>query len=194
MAASAARARAYYRGTVAAQYDAKRQRQEKWRCENDAVADLLEGAAGRVLDIPVGTGRFLSLYRGVGLAVIGMDANRDMLAQARKKDRRSDLRLGDIFAIDLPDKAVETAVCVRLLNLMGEAEMQMALRELQRVASKRIVLSMRTGVVAKHKPGARGQTQRHAAFLDALDGWRVDTSRRILKNNYRIYRLVPCEG
>jgi hypothetical protein len=75
---------------------------------------------------------------------------------------------------------------------MGEGELHLALRELQRVAAKHIILSLRTGVVARHKPGARGQTQRHQAFVDALSGWRIDASHPICKDTYRIYRLVRC--
>jgi ubiquinone/menaquinone biosynthesis C-methylase UbiE len=190
--ADAVRTRAYYQGSVASEYDAKRVTQKLWKAENDAVEEFLRGVAGTVLDIPVGTGRYLDLYEKMGVKVLGRDVNEDMLAEARKKHPNADLAVADVLALDMADKSVETIVCVRLLNLLSEKEMQQALHELQRVASKRIIMTLRTGKKMKLGEGGRqGQTQRRQAFLDALVGWTIEKSVPVLSPGYRLYCLAP---
>jgi ubiquinone/menaquinone biosynthesis C-methylase UbiE len=190
--ADAARSRAYYQGSVATEYDAKRVTQKLWKAENEAVEDFLTGVTGTVLDIPVGTGRYLGLYEKMGVKVVGRDVNEDMLAEARKKHPGADLAVADVLALDMADKSIETIVCVRLLNLLSETEMQQALAELQRVASQRIIMTLRTGKKIKLGEGGRqGQTQRRRAFLDALKGWKIEKSRPVLSERYRLYSLVP---
>lgn len=75
-----------YFGDVAARYDANRAG-AKWRAEQEAVREFL----GRIretlgdyslVDIPVGTGRFLEFYREFDVAATGLDVSGDMLAEA----------------------------------------------------------------------------------------------------------------
>lgn len=192
--ATLAHTKSHYRGPNAAGYDAHRLRQPKWKAENEAFRELIEGQKGPVLDIPVGTGRFIPTYKVMGVDFIGIDYNEDMLAIAGKKFRGSDLRQGDITNIDLPDKSVETTVCVRILNLMSEKEMQKAIGELCRVTRSTIIFTMRTGEAVVSRPGQRGQTQRRIAMERAFwnTGFHMDRRIELLKSNYHMYRL--CAG
>ena len=70
-----------YRGDYAKEYDNARQEQERWQVEDVTVRDMLSTAkaSASVLDIPCGTGRFLSFYRERRLQSINIDINQDML-------------------------------------------------------------------------------------------------------------------
>lgn len=113
-----------YFGDVAARYDANRAG-AKWRAEQEAVREFLgrirETLGGySLVDIPVGTGRFLEFYREFDVAATGLDVSGDMLAEAGKKAAALGypvkLELGNI--LDLEDKAggFDVALCIRLSN------------------------------------------------------------------------------
>lgn len=139
----AAAIRDKYTGSVAEFYEAKRSHELKWAAENAAVEKWLGliGAGAHVLDIPVGTGRFLDAYRRHGMTVIGMDVSSDMLAQAQLKDDAVQLRFGDIQAIDMPAFSVDVAISLRIMNWLEVSEVRIALAELSRVAREWIITS-----------------------------------------------------
>lgn len=134
-----------YRGERASGYDAERVLTDSWRREHQAVESLLaqlpRGAA--VLDVPVGTGRFLELYARYGLQPTGLDISSDMLARAGEKAKdlglAADLREGDIRATPFADKSFQAAVCIRFLNWVDMNGVSAAISELARVANQLIV-------------------------------------------------------
>lgn len=182
---------ANYVGRVAAGYDADRERQIKWAAEHRIVAELLAGlpAGATVLDVPVGTGRFLELYRLAGLEAIGLDVSGDMLQVARAKvapGQVVSLRRGNVLALDLADASVDVALCIRLLNMMEPQEMARALHELQRVARARVILSLRVG----GEDGRLTRPQTVAGVVAALaPGWCLAQDREIHKPRYRMLVL-----
>ena len=93
-----------------------------------------------ILDIPLGTGRFLQCYEKGEHFVIGVDKSKDMLLQAKKKAANSNLvqmMLGEAEHIPLGDKSVDYAICIRLFNWVPQLVLKQMLIELQRVAKKR---------------------------------------------------------
>jgi SAM-dependent methyltransferase len=74
-----------YRGKKAATYEQVRKKQARWALENEAVERYMAGARGKVLDVPVGTGRFLPLWARLRLRFTGIDSSDEMLEQARTK-------------------------------------------------------------------------------------------------------------
>lgn len=127
-----------YTGKVAANYEAGRTHQDKWRNEAAAVEMLLPKNAGMVLDIPVGTGRFRKLCRELGRPLLGMDVSQDMMDIAR--GRGIECRYGNAMDIPLPDQSVETVLSLRLLYWMQPPEREQALREFRRVARTDLIL------------------------------------------------------
>lgn len=129
-----------YTGRVAEVYDG-RAGSPKWAAETAGMARFLDriGPGASVLDIPVGTGRFLVDYRDRGMPAIGMDVSQDMMAQARIKVPDADLRYGDILAIDMPDASVDAAIAIRIMSWLHIAEMRQALLELARVSRQWII-------------------------------------------------------
>lgn len=91
-------------------------------------------ARGDVLEVAVGTGRNLPLYRP-GTSVIGIELSEPMLARARRRaatvPTEIDLRIGDAHRLDLPDASVDTVVFT--LALCSSPDPRQAVREAWRV-------------------------------------------------------------
>lgn len=184
-----AAARHYY-GPTADTYDARRSVSARWRGEHAIVAGWLEAfpAGTTVIDVPVGTGRFLGLCLRRGYEVVGMDASADMLAQARgKADGGATLLQGDIRAIALADRSRDVAIAVRILNLLAPDDLRRAILELQRVADKAIMCSLRVA-------GRRGQMARAYRVQDIeahlVAGWRIGDDVACVSDGYRMLRLI----
>lgn len=146
---------------MAFRYERVRQGQ-KWRAEHSAVAELLRDYRGSsVLDIPCGTGRFSEIYSQLGITATGMDISADMRMLSEARGVRA--ILGDIRSIPVPDKSYDVVVCVRLLNWLTDADLQLAWSEMRRVARKCIVF------------GFRGDVQADRAIMIDSRGYRIAT-------------------
>lgn len=153
-----------YTGTEAEQYESRRAHQPHWKAEQYAVDALVE--RGPVLDVPIGTGRYLPIYQRKGLRYTGCDVSADMIHQALQRDPHMPHKIGSILRLPFNDGEFAAAVCTRLLNWFEPAHMQAALRELQRVAQE-VVFSIRVGEGAQCQ---KTYTHRAGDVLDALDG------------------------
>lgn len=180
-----------YCGAKATEYDAKRVTQQKWHDENEIVAEMMRGATGSVLDVPVGTGRFLPIYKSLRLVVTGVDASTDMLKEARKKaSRRDRLFQGDATKMDFAEqREFDTVVCVRLLHLMKQDDALKILGEILRVADKRVILTVQLGV-EKHVGHDTATHEEHEImrFITARR-WRVTDDRVITSAGWHVMRL-----
>lgn len=192
MTLNAAVTRRTYYGEKARVYDERNVDTGKRRREEAALREFLSGTKGTVLDIPVGTGHFLTLYTELGLEVVGLDVSHEMMAQAKAKVPSADLRVGDILQIPLCDCSVETAVCIRLLSLIDTDEMIAAVRELGRVATERVICSLKLG--ERREERKRSVTHSASVFRDALDAadLRLVRERMVREPNHKIYELVRC--
>jgi SAM-dependent methyltransferase len=167
-----------YRGRTAEIYD-QRSGSPKWHAEEAAMERFLGaiGPGANVLDVPVGTGRFLAAYRRHGMTAIGMDVSEDMMAQARLKVPDADLRVGNILDIGLPAKSVDVAVAVRILSWLTIDEMKVALAELSAVA--------RTWIIT----GGGRHADRQSLYR-SVPGFRVVEEALIDRNARGDYELV----
>lgn len=180
-----------YQGDEARSYEQKRTSDDKWQREQEAVESLLgqvASASSVVLDVPVGTGRFLPLYEALGCRAIGLDISPDMLEQARGRvgstDRLS-LAVADITALDMPDDEVDVALCVRFTNLVPLDTVEQAVRELARVSKGHVVLGVRTH--SRH--GALRRTARRVR--DLLSG---STPKLTIHSRRSVERLLVAAG
>jgi SAM-dependent methyltransferase len=132
-----------YREREAQTYDQTRRIERHWAREHDYVRVLLGHAApGRMLDVPIGTGRFLPLCSRVRV-VAGVDLSGPMLAEAQR--RSVDLELtklflarGSITQLPFANHSFDLSLCCRLLHLLPEAQLEPAFAELARVTAGRI--------------------------------------------------------
>lgn len=134
-----------YTGSVAATYDSDRQVEAHWWKEDQFVRDYFsEKAVARLLDLPVGTGRFFPHYKLVK-QVVGVDVSDDMLTEARRKltslppDTMGRLEQGDVLALRFSDREFTHALVWRLLHLIPGNLLPDAVAELCRVTAREIV-------------------------------------------------------
>lgn len=138
-----------YWGRRAQTYNSARTKGKKWQDEQLAIDNLLGTLArgASILDIPVGTGRFIPLYAKHGLIATGMDISKDMLREAQGTLARSDvqmaLQVADIRAIPVKDGAFDCVLCMRFLNWIDIASVESAFSELVRVSREDLLIGIR---------------------------------------------------
>lgn len=179
-----------YHGDVARNYERDRADDPKYQAELRMIPEWLADlpAGTRVLDIPVGTGRFIPLFEERGFDWIGRDVSEGMLQQARVKITTGpfDISFGDVLSIALEDKSVDVSLCLRLLNRLDPPDFVKALKELQRVTRDRIIFNVRV----KHRNPRRMRS--YEVILGALDGWRIARDEPETEDpNYRLIELRP---
>jgi ubiquinone/menaquinone biosynthesis C-methylase UbiE len=179
-----------YRGETAARYDAERASTAKWSREQAVMAAFFRQLPpeSTVIDIPVGTGRFIEFYHSQSLRVTGIDISPDMLAQAelraREKGSTIDLRIGDIRRIDVDDNTFDVAICFRFLNWLNAGDLKRVLAELARVSRTYIVFSLRY-----YTPLRDLRPLTSTGFVGILTQWRMRVRRR-LRRWYRADSLT----
>jgi O-antigen/teichoic acid export membrane protein/ubiquinone/menaquinone biosynthesis C-methylase UbiE len=211
-----------YTGATAAGYEALRAGNKKWRREQDVVEEFLGGlpAGARILDIPVGTGRFIPVYEQRGFDATGMDISRDMLAEAKRKIGSGPgtvaIRNSDIFQIDAPDESFDCVVSIRFMNWIDSDRLARAMTEIRRVTRRHVIVGIRHFVpldeLAPFGPRFLRQLKRRIAPPGGLTAHRRETvtalfeslelvvleSRRIESapdgTDYHIYHLVRRES
>jgi ubiquinone/menaquinone biosynthesis C-methylase UbiE len=138
-----------YSGEAAKKYEAIRAKGRKWQRETTAVTEILSKLPRRstLLDSPVGTGRFVPLYREFNFKVVGVDISDDMLAEARAKiaEYGADMIAlqGDALDLQLPDGAFQAGVCMRFFNWLAWPEVEQVFGELSRVVRSHLILGIR---------------------------------------------------
>ena len=104
--------------------------------EAAVAAALGPGPFGLLVDLGTGTGRMLELLRDRYRRGLGIDLSSAMLAYARAKLERTELRhaqvrQGDIYDLPLADQAADAAVMHQVLHFLSDP--QRAVREAARV-------------------------------------------------------------
>jgi len=151
-------------------YESSPARRWSNRRELKAVARALARAeaSGRLLDCPCGAGRLTPTLLQVAEHVSAVDLSPTMVAEAKDaladaaRAGRVDFAVASADRLPFPDKAFDTVVCHRLLHHLGEpAQRAAVLKELARVASRRVVLSFSDATTWKARlQGLRGVKRR----------------------------------
>lgn len=133
-----------FSGVNALNYENRRSHKAEWQMEQSIIDSWLSNFQGvRLLDIPIGTGRYIPLYQKYEIEAVGIDLSEDMLEIARQKSAL-DLRVGNVMNIEFPDKYFDVTVCTRLVNWLSPTDMEKAINEMLRV-SQNVFLSIRFG-------------------------------------------------
>jgi SAM-dependent methyltransferase len=202
-----------YHGQIAEGYDSKRVNDPKWTVEQAIIEGMISELPGgsEILDVPVGTGRFIDCYIANGHKFIGMDISGDMLVQSALKlmtedqvaawvqasnerntilplhikDKNGLLVPGNIMQTGIPDKHVDAIVACRITRwLIGEhgpAGIVKTLKELQRIARRKIIITAR---VRDHKFAVSEHL-----IASALDGWKIARNEEGYQPQYRVMLL-----
>jgi ubiquinone/menaquinone biosynthesis C-methylase UbiE len=135
-----------YDRAVAESYDEARQGELHWWREDEFVQEFFgRERVNRLLDLPVGTGRFFRHYTSVQ-SLTGIDVSENMLEQARKNLHSLPagvsvrLERGDVFSLRFSEAEFDAAIVWRLFHLIPPDLLPGAIRELCRVTSKNILL------------------------------------------------------
>jgi len=140
--------RTRYKGDTASKYDKKRAKRKKWKKEINIIKQIAYqlDPQSTIVDIPLGTGRFLQSLQEASHTVYGIDISREMLLQAKSKDASQpvDMILGDAVTVPLKSQSVDYVLCIRLLNWVLPNTAKLILKEFRRVARKGVIVGFRT--------------------------------------------------
>ena len=163
-------------------------------------ARVLANFVGRIhdrpiLDVGTGTGRAALLFSRGGAIVTAIDASEEMLAIARKRAAEQGAAIkfmvGDVHALDFPDRSFDVAVALRVL--MHSPKWRLGINELCRVADRLVIIDYpsRSSIALFqslwrrmiHRLGVKTEPYRvfsHAQIVDALGraGFRVRSVHR----------------
>lgn len=107
----------YRRRDVARAYEARRFGGPGGRYvderERRAVAELLEGLSGRILDLPTGTGRLLPMLETFASRVFGADGSLAMLCEGRSAGRAFPTAAADALRTPFRSAAFDIVVVLR---------------------------------------------------------------------------------
>ena len=139
----------WYHGEIAENYELKRARRYWWHEEIKILKKFLSfiPKGARVLDVPVGTARFLPLYLKNQMSMTGLDISSDMLDQAIKHQgdllNGCQLDIGDARNLPYADNSFEVVVCFRLLDgQLTFKDVNKAIVEFCRVSQKYLILEL----------------------------------------------------
>jgi ubiquinone/menaquinone biosynthesis C-methylase UbiE len=132
---------------MASTYDDLREGTPQWVSEQTIVEEFLSGfpPGTAVLDVPVGTGRFLGAYAATGFTAVGVDVSASMLEKARAKldsTAKVTLEEGSITALPFSDAAFDLVVCIRFMDWVAGEAFDTAMSELARVAKSSLIVSI----------------------------------------------------
>ena len=131
----------FYHGETAREYESRRSDSSIWRREDEILEDVLREVISpdrtTVLDLPVGTGRFIELYKRMGFSLLGMDVSHDMIAQAlARKAIGARYVVASAREIPLRSSIADVEVCIRFMHLIDNSLLMGTLRELRRVLKR----------------------------------------------------------
>jgi ubiquinone/menaquinone biosynthesis C-methylase UbiE len=183
-----------YRGRMAANYERKRTKQLRWDMENKIVSAMLHTLKGTVLDVPVGTGRFLNLYRELGMKCTGVDISEEMIALAREKGLPGILLIGDATSLKYPSKSFNHVVCIRFLDLIDEEAMRQVVKEICRVAKQTVIFTIRLGKKYILKVNTATHDENMFEVFIKRQGWLIAEKQPIFNQGWYVIRLRRKDG
>lgn len=185
-----------YHGRMAETYETKRKKQQRWDIENDVVAKMLKKLKPKsVLDVPVGTGRFIPVYDKLRVRmVIGIDISDSMLALAKQKAKKAKRTIVTLKCKDVRKVktiGVDVSVCVRFLDLIDDKAMREVVTKLCKVSRRAIICTIRLGPT--YVPKSNTATHDEKKFRAHLkkQGWKISKSVPIFTQGWFVFLLKP---
>lgn len=125
---------------LAGEYDQKRFEGEGGRfnfeLDQSIIVDWVnEVGAGKVIDVPVGTGRVLVYLKDVDCDVTGLDYTEEMLERARAvvSPERQQVMQGDASAMEFEDNSFDCLISLRFFHLFARNDREPFASEFRRV-------------------------------------------------------------
>lgn len=117
---------AKYFASIAENWDSLRKLQISEDKVEAAIAKILGGNLGNLLDLGTGTGRMLELFSNRANLSVGVDLSHEMLSYARAKLEKagltnSQVRQGDIFNLPMETGHFDTVIIHQVLHYLDES-------------------------------------------------------------------------
>lgn len=188
-----------YTGASARSYEEKRRGTRRFKSEDAAFEELYALVKpARVLDFPVGTGRWLDFYQRKGAKVTGIDLSQDMLDVAAAKLSSTDgsvrLRHGDMLdstSFSGIQGEFDLIVSVRFLNWLSETDMKLALTHLCSLQPRHMILGAHVRGEYQRRPGSWLSIKRMRRAVRRLFGQRA---RHFVHDEALILSLLDRAG
>lgn len=158
------------------------------------IRDMDEGDELTLLDVGTGIGdiparaRTLARHSGIALRTVGVDAS-ESLARAAACDAFATAR-ADALALPFADDSVDIVMCSQLLHHFEGAQALALLRELDRVASRRVIVSdlrrswlAAAGIWLASFPLGFHPVSRHDGVVSVLRGFTRDELRGMVASS-----------
>jgi len=133
-----------YFGNIVADYEKERIVEPIWDTEQSFFGTYISKlpAESKLLDLPVGTGRFVSFYLNHNVRFTGCDISEDMLSFVKQKYNLPEGVLVNCSAEKLPfeESTFEYAICCRLTHLISPESLELMIQEFSRVVTKELVI------------------------------------------------------
>lgn len=184
-----------YYGEMAEAYDAERERSRRWHREQAAVRDFLARLPKglKVLDVPIGTGRFVDYYLECDHKVWGLDSSAEMLKAAQLRVgadfEKLEVTVGDATALPYADAAFDLVVSTRFLrHVLPFGLAKKSLAEMARVTSRFAIIELGLSSIPTRWPNVNKPMRDRIALPDMVKlledhGFRIDaeavTRRRL---------------
>jgi ubiquinone/menaquinone biosynthesis C-methylase UbiE len=145
-----------YYGDIAHNYDLKRMDDTFWENEQKAVYKFIAQISeiNNILDLPVGTGRFLSIYKeiiGKNVKIYGSDASGEMLKITDKKAQKLNLSNyhglhSDAKYLSFNENFFDVVVSTRfLLSIIDYQSTVHIIKSLVRVSKRFLIIELNWG-------------------------------------------------
>jgi ubiquinone/menaquinone biosynthesis C-methylase UbiE len=164
-----------YQGGVAARYVARREREPTWAWEQGEVERYVESlpSALEVLDVPVGSGRYLPIYLDARWTVHGCDISADMIAVAEEHvgDRvdQCDLVVAPAEHLPMHDRSMDVIVCGRFIQWIPTLDgVEAVVAELARVGRREAFIQLRIPACPREAPSLRGAIRQAARVANRM--------------------------
>lgn len=105
---------------------------QRWASVWHQVDEIVSLAPEHVLEVGVGTGIFRSIIRGMGIEIDALDIDPELGPE----------HVGSVTSIPLPDRSYDVTCAFQVLEHLPYVDAMVGLRELARVASRAVVISL----------------------------------------------------
>lgn len=153
-----------YLGGIAEGYLHRRENHPTWAWEQAQVERFVQSRPSglTVLDVPLGTGRYVPIYLQRGWRVLGCDISADMVSEAERSlgpesFRQCDVRVAPAERLPWMDHSIDVIVSSRFIQWLPELRhVDRVIGEFSRVGAGQLFLQLRIPGEPRQKPMAEG--------------------------------------
>lgn len=191
-----------YYGDMAALYEAERANSRRWQREQQAVKAIFDRLPTglSVLDVPVGTGRYLPIMLERGHRVTGLDSSDEMIDITRRRAAELggnvETVVGDATKLPFDDGAFDVVLSSRFLrHILPYRLARQSLAEMARVCKGHAIIELGCRDRRSNPPGDDKPMRDRLSHADTLallreHGFEVIEEFQTTRRFYRQRRIV----